>query len=93
MSRLPIYKTDYVIQQIPTFITTVKMEAEREHSTKNFWKHLTMSFKFTSSEGHSITAFPGKLKGVLHSQEDGTNIFPSQMHSMSELCAFHREHP
>ena len=26
---------------------------------------------------HRITAFPGKLKGVLHSQEDGTNIFPA----------------
>ena len=26
---------------------------------------------------HRITAFPGKLKGVLHCQEDGTNIFPA----------------
>ena len=26
---------------------------------------------------HRITAFPGKLKGVLHSQEDCTNIFPA----------------
>ena len=42
---------------------------------------------------HPITAFPGKLKGVLHSQEDGTNIFPSQLYTMSELCAFHHEHP
>ena len=42
---------------------------------------------------HCITAFPGKLKGVLHSQEDDTNIFPSQLHNMSELCAFHQEHP
>ena len=42
---------------------------------------------------HRITAFPGKLKGVPHSQEDGTNIFPSQLHNMSELCAFHHEHP
>ena len=40
-----------------------------------------------------ITAFPGKSKGVLHSQEDGTNIFPSQLHNMSELCAFYQEHP
>ena len=39
-----------------------------------------------------MTAFPGKLKGVLHSQDDGTNIFPSQPHNMSELCAFHHEH-
>ena len=40
-----------------------------------------------------ITAFPGKLKGVLHSQKDGTNISPSQLYTMSELCAFHHEHP
>ena len=39
------------------------------------------------------TAFPGKLKeGVHHSQEDGTNILPSQLHNMSELCAFHHKH-
>ena len=63
---------------------------------KTFKKHLTMSFKFTRTEGacyHRITAFPGKLRGVLHSQEDGTNIFPIQLHNMSELCAFHHEHP
>ena len=40
-----------------------------------------------------ITAFPGKLKDVLHSQEDGANIFTIQLHNMSELCAFHREYP
>ena len=34
---------------------------------------------------HCITDFPGKLKGVLHSQEDGTDIFPSKLHDMSEL--------
>ena len=63
---------------------------------KNFYKHLTMSLKFTRIEElayHRITAFPGKLKGVVHSQEDGTNIFASQLHNMSELCAFHHEHP
>ena len=42
---------------------------------------------------HRITVFSGKLKGVLHFQEDGTNIFPSQLHNMSELCAFHHEYP
>ena len=71
---------------------------ERKHSMKILKKHLAMSFKFTSTGGHLITchfitAFPGKLKGVLHSQEDDTNIFPNQLHNMSELCAFHREHP
>ena len=63
-----------------------------EHSTKNFKKHLTMSLKFTRTEVARITAFPGKLKGV-HSQEDSTNIFPSQLHNMSDFCAFHHEHP
>ena len=55
-----------------------------------------MSFKFTRTERlacHRIIAFPGKLKGILHSQEDRTDIFTSQLHNMSELCAFHREHP
>ena len=55
-----------------------------------------MSLKFTRTEElvcHRITAFPGKLIGVLHSQEDGNNIFPSQLHNMSELYAFHCEHP
>ena len=42
---------------------------------------------------HRITAFPGELKGVLHSQEDDTNIFNSQLHNMSELYAFYHEHP
>ena len=41
---------------------------------------------------HRITPFPGKVKGVLHSQENGTSIFPSQLHNMSELCAFRHEH-
>ena len=39
---------------------------------------------------YRINAFPGKVKDVLHSQEDGTSIFPSQLHNMSELCAFIR---
>ena len=39
--------------------------------THPFWPHIP-----------NMT-FPGKLKGVLHSQEDGTNIFPSQLHNMS----------
>ena len=34
---------------------------------------------------HRITALSGKLKAVLHSQENGTNIFPSQLHDMSKL--------
>ena len=54
----------------------------REHSTENFQKHLTMSLKFTRTwelAYHRITACTDKLKGVLHSQEDGTNIFPSQL--------------
>ena len=42
---------------------------------------------------HRIPASPGKSKGVLYSQEDGTNIFPSQLNNMSNLCAFHCEHP
>ena len=42
---------------------------------------------------HRITAFPGKLKSVPHLQEDGTDIFPSQLSNMSELCAFYRKHP
>ena len=43
---------------------------------KNFLTHLTMSLKFTRIEARQrITTFPGKLKGVLHSQEDATNIF------------------
>ena len=37
---------------------------------------------------HLVTAFPSKLKGVLHSQEDGTNIFPSQLHNMSNYERF-----
>ena len=41
---------------------------------------------------HRITAFHGKLKGVLHSQDDGANIFPSQLHNMSELRAFDHKH-
>ena len=74
-------------------------ESPREHSTKNFQKHLTMGFKFTRTGGggglacYRITAFPCELKGVLHSQEDGTNIFPNQLHNMNELCAFRHEHP
>ena len=37
---------------------------------------------------HHITVFPGKLKGVLHSQEDSTNIFPSQLHDMNKYVHF-----
>ena len=59
----------------------------REHSTKNFQKHPSMSLKLTRTEGACLsfrnTGFPGKLKGVLHSQEEGTNVFPSQLHNMS----------
>ena len=63
---------------------------------KNTWKHPTMSLKLPGLRElacHRITVFPGKSKGVLHCQEDGTNIFPSQLHNMSELCAFHQKHP
>ena len=42
---------------------------------------------------HRIPAFPGKSKSVLHSQDDGTYIFPSQLHNMSDLFVFHHEHP
>ena len=41
---------------------------------------------------HRITAFSRKSKGVLHYQEDGIHIFPSQLHNVSELCAFHAFH-
>ena len=73
-----------------------RMTILREHSTNNFQKHLIMSLKFTTTGElacHCITAFSGKLKGVLHIQEDGTNIFPSHLNNMTELCVFHHEHP
>ena len=56
-----------------------------------------MSLKFIRTEGtcllSGISAFPGKLNDVLHSQEDGTNTVSSQLNNMSELRAFHHEHP
>ena len=56
----------------------------------------SMSLKFTRIEDlgdHNITAFHGKLKGLLYSQGDDTNVFPSHLHNMNELCAFHHKHP
>ena len=53
-----------------------------------------MSLKFTRIEARQrITTFPGKLKGILHSQEDATNIFSSPMHNISKLCAVCHKHP
>ena len=63
------------------------VDISQERSTKNFQKHLTVSLKSTRTEGACLPSH-----NCLHSQEDGTNIFPCQLHSMSELYTFHHKH-
>ena len=75
------------------WVAWCKTTASREQSTRTFRNTLQRAWNLPGLREHACHSFPGKLKGVLHSQEDGTNIFPSQLHNMSELCVFHYEHP